>query len=82
MGSIIPIIPFAIDSSTTRDVAKNATIITTRAATRSDQGARRKNSHHTGTARPPKIPPNTLTTGYGTPNSARATTGSSGTCSA
>jgi hypothetical protein len=45
MGSIIPIIPFAIDACTTRDVAISATTINRTAPTRSDHGARLKNSH-------------------------------------
>ena len=40
-----------------RDVATSATTIRTMAPTRSDQGARLKNSHHTTTANPPTTPP-------------------------
>ncbi len=57
MGSIIPIIPSRIDTWTRRDVANNATIIRTMAPTRSDQGARLKNSHHTRIAAAHTIPP-------------------------
>ena len=39
-----------------RDVANSATTIRTMAPTRSDQGARLKNSHHTTTANPPTNP--------------------------
>ena len=42
-----------------RDVANSAAIITTRAPTRSDQGARLKNSHHTTITNPPKTPAST-----------------------
>ena len=52
MANIIPIIPFAIDSWTTRDVANSATTIRTMAPRRSDQGARLKNSHHTTISQP------------------------------
>ena len=56
MGSNIPIIPFAIDSCTMRDVASTAPTMTTMAPTRSDQGARLKKSHHTMIANPPATP--------------------------
>jgi hypothetical protein len=60
IGNIIPIIPFAMDGCTRCDVANNPTIIRTMAPTRSDQGARLKNSHRRRTASPPpKTPPST-----------------------
>ena len=40
-----------------RDVANNATIITTMAPTRSDHGARLKSTHHTRIATPLASPP-------------------------
>ena len=52
MTNSIPIIPFAIDSWTMRDVATSATIIRTMAPQRSDQGARLKNTHHTDDSQP------------------------------
>src|SRR5947207_760057 len=57
MGNIIPIIPPAMDLWIMRDVANAATIIRTMALTRSDQGARLKNSHHTTIANAPTSPP-------------------------
>src|SRR5262249_53462804 len=46
IGNIIPIIPPAIEGSTTRLVATTATTISTSAPMRSNHGARLKNSHH------------------------------------
>ena len=57
MGNIIPIMPVAIDTWMTRDVATIATIIRTMAPKRSDQGARLKKTHHTTIANPPTSPP-------------------------
>ena len=55
----MPIIPPAIDTSITRDVAAIATSITAIAPRRSDQGARLKKTHQTkivtAAARPPII---------------------------
>src|SRR5262245_2286607 len=61
MTSIIPIIPPLMDWCTTRDVATSATIIKASAPSRSDHGARLKNSHHTTVATPHSIPTMTPT---------------------
>ena len=52
-----PIIPFAIDGWTKRDVTAAATSISATTPSRSDQGARLKNSHQPITARPNAKPP-------------------------
>jgi len=57
MGNNIPIAPFAIDTWMMRDVANSATIIRPTAPTRSGQGARLRNTHHTTIANPQKTPP-------------------------
>ena len=51
MGNNIPPGAVAIDSWRTREVANNATTISTIAPTRSDHGARLKNTHHTAIAK-------------------------------
>ena len=57
MTNIIPIIPVAMDWWMMRGVANSATPIKTMAPTRSDQGARLKNSHHTTIVTPPRSSP-------------------------
>ena len=47
-----PIIPLAIEGCTTREVTAPATSISAVAPSRSDHGARLKNSHHPITTRP------------------------------
>src|SRR2546425_12153050 len=58
MGNILLIPAFAMDGWTICFVANTATTITTMAPTRSDQGARLKNTHHRTIANPPTTPPN------------------------
>ena len=52
----MPIIPVAIDLSTRREVTSRPTAINARAPSRSDHGARLKNSHQTMIASAPATP--------------------------
>ena len=63
MGNNIPPGAVAIDSWRTREVANNATTISTIAPTRSDHGARLKNTHHTTIANAATSPPSNPTGG-------------------
>ena len=61
MGNNIPPGAVAIDSWRTREVANIATTISTTAPTRSDHGARLKNTHHTTIANAATSPPSNPT---------------------
>jgi hypothetical protein len=65
----MPIMPFAIDSCTTREVANSATAKSATAPKRSSHGARLKNSHHAAMTTAPATPPSTARRPSGIPKS-------------